>query len=103
MKTRTLVLTMLATCVVVSISTNVGLSKKSQPQQTKPSQSIVGNWLGVLKIGEVNLRLLVKIESLADGSLKAVMDSLDQANSNNLTVDSVVLQNNSLRFEMKAL
>ena len=94
---------MLATCVVVSISTNVGLSNTSQPQQTKPSQSIVGNWLGVLKIGEVNLRLLVKIESLAVGSLKAVMDSLDQANSNNLTVDSVVLQNNSLRFEMKAL
>ena len=44
----------------------------------------------------------LKITSTADG-LTAVMDSPDQPNSGNLKVDSIALQSNVLRFEMKAL
>lgn len=63
---------------------------------------ISGNWDSVLKIGDLKLRLVLKISDGPNGQLQAVMDSPDQ-NANNLKVDSITLQNNVLRFEMKEL
>jgi pimeloyl-ACP methyl ester carboxylesterase len=71
-------------------------------QDAKKTPSIVDTWQGVLKIGEQRLRLILKVSAAADG-LTAVMNSLDQPNANNLTVDSITFQNNLLHFEMKAL
>src|SRR5215813_2503502 len=70
-----------------------------------PQSTINGNWLGVLTITEVNvkLRLLLKVTAAEGGSLTATMDSLDQPNSNDLKVDSITFQNGVLHFEMKAL
>src|SRR6185295_20087585 len=67
-----------------------------------PLANINGNWFGVLVIGELKLRLLLKITVAENNSLTAVMDSPDQ-NANNLTVDSITFQNGMLHFEMKAL
>ncbi|HKU73042.1 MAG TPA: alpha/beta hydrolase [Pyrinomonadaceae bacterium] len=64
--------------------------------------SISGNWDSVLKIGDLKLRLVLKISDGPNGQLQAVMDSPDQ-NANNLEVDSITLQGNVLRFEMKKL
>src|SRR3954451_14785668 len=73
-------------------------------QSPVPVTTIGGNWLGVLPVnGDIRLRLLLKVSAAADGSLSAVMDSLDQANANNLKVDSITFQNGVLHFEMKAL
>ena len=63
---------------------------------------ISGNWESVLKIGDLKLRLVLKISDGPNGQLQAVMDSPDQ-NANNLEVDSITLQGNVLRFEMKKL
>ena len=63
---------------------------------------ISGNWESVLKIGDLKLRLVLKISDGPNGQLQAVMDSPDQ-NANNLEVDSIRLQGNVLRFEMKKL
>ena len=65
--------------------------------------TISGNWEGVLKLGEVKLRLVLKVTAAPNGQLQAVMDSLDQADADNLEVDSIALQGNVLRFEMKKL
>jgi len=74
----------------------------AQPAQS--TNGIAGNWLGVLSLGgDLKLRLLLKINAAADGSLTAVMDSLDQPNSNSLKVDSISFQQGVLHFEMKAL
>ena len=48
--------------------------------------SISGNWESVLKVGDQKLRLVLKVNSSKDGVLNAVLDSLDQANANNLQV-----------------
>ena len=65
--------------------------------------TVKGNWAGTLTIGPNRLRLVLKIVERADGKLTAAMDSLDQANANNLTVDIITFSNNALHFEMKGL
>src|ERR1041384_5289184 len=64
--------------------------------------SISGNWDSVLKVGDVKLRLVLKISDGPNGQLHAVMDSPDQGASD-LEVDTITFQNNVLRFEMKKL
>ena len=71
-------------------------------QDANKAPSIVDTWEGVLSAGGQKLRLVLKVSNTETG-LKAVMDSLDQRNSNNLAVDSITFQNNQLHFEMKAL
>ena len=57
-----------------------------------------------MKLGaDLKLRLVLKISDGPNGKLQAVMDSLDQPGGNNLEVDSITLQGNVLRFEMKKL
>ncbi|HET6863301.1 MAG TPA: alpha/beta fold hydrolase, partial [Pyrinomonadaceae bacterium] len=67
-----------------------------------PTPTLDGVWNGVLAIGDAKLRLALKITKTPDG-LTAVMDSVDQPNGGNLKVDSITLQDNVLRFEMKTL
>ena len=82
----------------------IGLANSSLAAQSTQSRSTLnGNWLGVLAIGDTKLRLLLKVTAPEDGSLSAVMDSLDQPNANNLQVDVITFQNDVLHFEMKAL
>src|SRR5262245_45238010 len=72
-------------------------------QSTQSAAQMAGNWLGVLSAGgNLKLRLLLKINAAPDGSLTAVVDSLDQPDSHNLKVDSISFQNGVLHFEMKA-
>lgn len=66
------------------------------------TSNISGNWESVLKIGDVKLRLVLKISDAPNGQLKAVMDSPDQGASD-LEVDTITFQGNVLRFEMKKL
>ena len=72
-------------------------------QSSQSGTEIGGNWLGVLNTGESQLRLLLKISAGENGSITAVMDSLDQPNSNNLQVDAITFKGNVLHFDMKAL
>jgi len=104
MSSKLLFLTfLLSTILGVSASPNLREAGTVQSQQSKSSQTIAGNWEGTLKIGDLNLRLILKIETLTDGGFRAAMDSLDQPNGNNLKVDSITFENKLLRFEMKAL
>src|SRR4051812_15260815 len=89
----------LLTFIIISGFAN---SSRAAPS-TQSRSTINGNWLGVLVIGDAKLRLLLKITAPANGSLTAVMDSLDQPNSNNLQVDVITFQNDVLHFELKAL
>ena len=70
--------------------------------QTAPV-SLKGNWSGTLTIGTTRLRLILRVSEEADGKLTAVLDSIDQSNSNNLTVNTITFQKNTLHFEMTAL
>jgi len=73
----------------------------SSRAQTSDSP-IVGNWNSSLVVSGQTLRLVLKVTTGPDG-LKAALDSLDQPNGSDLTVDSITFQNNVLHFEMKRL
>ena len=90
-------ITTLILCLLIS---GVGISKLTQ--DSKQTSSISGNWESVLKIGDVKLRLVLKVSDGPNGQLHAGMDSPDQGASD-LEVDTITLQNNVLRFEMKKL
>src|ERR1044072_2830562 len=90
-------ITTLILCLLIS---GVGISKLTQ--DSKQTASVSGNWESVLKIGDVKLRLVLKVSDGPNGQLHAGMDSPDQGASD-LEVDTITLQNNVLRFEMKKL
>jgi len=94
---------------VLLVTTRMVLVSGQTPDKTVPPkptaagiQGIEGRWEGVLVHPAAKLRLVLKVSRGADGSLKAIMDSLDQ-NANDLPVDSIVFQNGTLHFEMKAI
>jgi pimeloyl-ACP methyl ester carboxylesterase len=65
-------------------------------------QDIQGSWQGAIEAGGNRLRLILKLFKASDGTLKAIVDSIDQG-ATNLPVDSVVFKDGVLSFEMKQL
>jgi uncharacterized damage-inducible protein DinB len=72
------------------------------PDKGVPGEGLEGVWSGALNAGGTNLRLVLKVSKASDGTLTAKLDSPDQG-ATDLPVDSVTLQNTSLRFEMKQI
>ncbi len=64
--------------------------------------NIEGNWLGTLEVNGIKIRLVLKISKIADGSLAAKLDSIDQ-NANDLPVETISRQENSVQFDAKKL
>jgi uncharacterized protein len=62
----------------------------------------VGNWLGTLDAGPVKLRLALKVEKTADGSLSAALDSLDQG-AKGLPVSSISQRGMAVQFAMRQI
>ncbi len=87
-------ITTLLLCLLLSASTFA--------QESKQASSISGNWDSVLKLGDIKLRLVLKISDGPNGQLQAVLDSPDQGASD-LEVNTITLQGNVLRFEMTRL
>jgi len=60
-----------------------------------------GDWNGTLDVGSVRLRLVLHVVK-KDAVLSATLDSPDQG-ATGLTIDSINVTQNSLRFEMQSL
>lgn len=72
------------------------------PETPIPGQGIVGDWLGVLRPGPATLRLALHVEETPDGTLSAVLDSVDQGAV--IPVDSVTLEEaGRVRLELKRI
>lgn len=78
--------------------------------QTKPAvaapvhhaaQTVEGSWAGTLQAGEAVLHLVLHIAKAPDGSLKAVIDSLDQG-VYGIEVTSLERHESSLRLEVSS-
>lgn len=70
---------------------------------TDKPKAIEGVWEGKLKVGGVELRLVLRVSKESDGSLNASVDSPDQG-AMGLKVDSIELDDDGVtRFEMKTL
>lgn len=63
------------------------------------AQEIAGHWQGTLQTGVGELRLVLHINKAADGSLKATLDSVDQA-ANDIPVDSTTLKDSKLHLDI---
>jgi len=61
------------------------------------AQDIAGDWQGTIYAGARELRLVLHVSKNADGSLKATVDSPDQA-SVGIAIDTIALEGNKLRF-----
>ncbi len=67
-------------------------------------KELEGRWTGTLKVNDqISFRLALRVEKeKADGTLKAVIDSLDQ-NVNGIPVTAVSLEKGQLSFENKGI
>ncbi len=68
--------------------------------QNAANASIEGNWLSVVEVSGIKLRLALKVKKTADGSLAAKFDSIDQG-ATDLDIETITQQGNVVRFEAK--
>ena len=60
-------------------------------------QSVAGDWLGTLKVGDAELRLVMHLTSSSDGKLNGTLDSIDQG-ATGIPIDSIDLAGDKLHF-----
>jgi pimeloyl-ACP methyl ester carboxylesterase len=94
-------LALMTIALVAATRSEVPAAHFAQAQSSAPG--IVGNWEGTLVIGETKLRLVLRVSEGSAGEIHATVDSLDQANGNNLQVDVITFISGALHFEMKKL
>lgn len=73
---------------------------QAAPQTTQVH--VAGDWLGVLTVQGLKLRLALRVSRSDDGLLTAKLDSLDQG-ARDLPVEEIVRDGNSVRFTAKRL
>lgn len=66
------------------------------------AQDIAGDWMGTLKAGAVELRMVVHISKGDGGSLKATLDVINQ-NALGIPVSSVSVQDSKITLEVDAI
>lgn len=66
------------------------------------AQDIVGDWQGTLTNAGAELRLVLHIMKLPDGSLKATLDSVDQG-ANGIPIKSIALNHSKLTLDVAAV
>lgn len=67
------------------------------------AQDIAGDWQGALSAGGQTLHLLLHLTKAPDNSLKATIDSLDQAGANGIPVASVTLKDSKLMLDVAVI
>ena len=73
-----------------------------QTLMLQQKNKITDNWMGVLKISTVELRIVFKISENEDGSLKALLDSPDQG-AFGISVDSVIYNDPNVKFDVPSV
>src|SRR5215467_911521 len=66
------------------------------------AQDVTGDWQGTLHAGAADLRVVIHITKIGDGSLHATMDSVDQG-ANGIPVSTVTLTDSQLKLGVDAV
>jgi pimeloyl-ACP methyl ester carboxylesterase len=82
----------------IAFSTPVVRAENKQP--AKAAKGAEGLWLGVIKVGSKELRILIHLSKKPDGTLSGTLDSLDQG-ARGLPIEDVTWKDGKLRFELK--
>lgn len=91
---------MIQAAVVVAVL--IAATAQAADEPPPAAKSIDGIWQGVLKIGDVELRIVVRIAKDDQGQLKATMDSPDQG-AKGIVVDSAMLEGDDVRLQVKLI
>jgi pimeloyl-ACP methyl ester carboxylesterase len=79
------------------------LAAAQRPSRTEaPPVAGERRWAGVLDVGAVKLRLVLRVVTTPGGTLAATMDSPDQS-AYGLAVDAITMTATTVHFEMRAL
>lgn len=100
MTTRFLSRTMLF-CLALASSLPIAANADDAPATDKP-KDIAGVWQGALKIGAIELRLVIHLEKTEKGEWKASLDSPDQ-NAKGIAIEDVKLDDGNLVLTSKAV
>ncbi|WP_020470540.1 alpha/beta hydrolase family protein [Zavarzinella formosa] len=86
-------------CLLLLAAPGFAEEPKKEAPKKESTNPIIGNWLGTVKFGPIELRLGFRITSDKDGKLTAKMDSFDQG-AMNLPVETVTFEKNVLTLKL---
>ncbi len=98
----------LAIAAVVALSTVLpgGARAVDAPAEKAKEKAaatgIEGNWAGALKIGAIELRLALRISKDPKGSLKGVMDSIDQG-AKDIPIETITVTDRKVELDLKTV
>ncbi|HEV3443195.1 MAG TPA: alpha/beta fold hydrolase [Gemmataceae bacterium] len=84
-------------CLLLQAGLHADDAKQEKPAAAR---GIEGIWLGTLKVGAVELRLVFHVSRKPDGAYTATMDSPDQG-AKGIPLDEASLKDKTVRFEFK--
>jgi len=87
--------------VLLTLTTLGTLAAQALPAKPVPGEGAAGEWLGILDVGAAKLRLGLHLEKKEDGSLGAILDSIDQGAK--IPVEAAVFEHRALRLDLKAI
>jgi fermentation-respiration switch protein FrsA (DUF1100 family) len=91
-------------CIPLTVWSDDGAVAKpaaAQPADKPTAKGLDGIWQGALKIGAIELRLVVKVTKKPDGSWRGTLDSPDQG-AKGIVLDTVTLKDKDFHLEFKA-
>jgi len=92
---------MIQTFALITLLAAGAQAPAAPPAQT-PAAAVVGDWLGTLDAGGAKLRLAVHISKKYDGTLKALIDSLDQG-AIGIPVDTATFADGKLNLDVSKI
>src|SRR5262245_61541779 len=79
-----------------------GDAPAEKTKEKAASASVEGNWAGALKIGAVELRLVVRISKDSNGALKGAMDSIDQG-AKGIPIETITVTDRKVELDLKTV
>lgn len=73
---------------------------KTENKSTSHKNLFMGDWSGILDIGIAQINIILHFQEVADGSITATFDYLEEK-MYGLEIDSLTVQDKSLKFEIK--
>jgi pimeloyl-ACP methyl ester carboxylesterase len=68
----------------------------------KSAQDVAGDWQGALKVGAIELRLVIHLTRQPDGSLRGTLDSVDQG-AKGIPISSATFKDETLCLDLKGI
>jgi pimeloyl-ACP methyl ester carboxylesterase len=89
-------------CAAIYFATAILVSAAAHGAENSDASKLAGSWMGPLKMGAIELRLVLKISADDQGKLSAKLDSPDQG-AKDIPIGAVTFTNGTLTAESKLI